>query len=126
MPADSATPGLRAADLTTAFKDVAGDFIDSAKDAADLELFVGIGHVAWNVAVRGPSEADEMIATFIERTQRKAFHVRRATIEVRDKVLDLAHRKTRLYPQLMVIIRDVEYQDRRNGLYLNVKRYDAA
>jgi hypothetical protein len=123
MPADKPSPRLPTVDLTTAFKDVAGDFIDSAKDAAELELFVGIGFVAWNVAVRGPAEADDMISTFIERIQCRTFRVRRATIEIRHKVLELAARKTRLYPELMAIIRDVEYQDRRDGLYLNVKRH---
>ncbi len=66
-----------------------------------------------------------MISTFIERFRCQAFRVRKATVDVRRKILDSAARKTRLYPDLMVIIRDVEYQDRPDGLYLNVKRYDA-
>jgi len=112
-------------DLTTAFKDVAGDFIDSAKDTAELDLFLSMATTAWNVSVRGPAEADEMIATFIERFECRTFRVRKTTLDVRRKVLDLAARKARLYPALMVILREVQCQDRRDGLYLAVTRYEA-
>jgi hypothetical protein len=112
-------------DLTTAFKDVAGDFIDSAKDAAELELFLALGTTAWNVSVRGPAEADEMIATFTDRFECRTFRVRRGMVDVRRKMLDLAARRTRLYPDLMVIICEVQCQDRRDGLYLAVTRHEA-
>ena len=106
MPADSPVPSSPTVDLTTAFKDVAGDFIDSAKDATELELFLSMATTAWNVSVRGPSEADDMVSTFIESFECKTFQVRKNTVDVRRKVLDLAARKTRLYPDLMVIIRE--------------------
>jgi hypothetical protein len=125
MPADSPVPCSPTVDLTTAFKDVAGEFIDSARDATELELFLSMATTAWNVSVRGPSEADEMISTFIERFECKTFQLRRATIDVRRRVLDLADRKTRLYPDLMVIIRETQCQDRRDGLYLAVTRAEA-
>ena len=115
MPADSPVPNSPTVDLTTAFKDVAGDFIDSARKRTELELFLSIAIAAWNVSVRGPAEADDMISTFIESFECKTFQVRRNTVDVRRKVLDLADRKTRLYPDLMVIIRESQCQDRREG-----------
>jgi hypothetical protein len=112
-------------DLTTAFKDVAGDFVDSARNKTELELFLGMAFVAWNVAVRGAGEAEEMISEFIRRFDCETFQIRKARIDTRRKMLDIAARKTRLYPDIKLIIREVQSQDRRDGLYLAVTQSDA-
>jgi hypothetical protein len=66
-----------------------------------------------------------MISTFIESSECKTFQVRKNTVDVRRKVLDLADRKTRLYPDLMMIVREAQCQDRGEGLYLAVTRAEA-
>jgi hypothetical protein len=111
-------------DVTTAFKDVAGDFVDSARDQTELELLLGIAIAAWNVSVQGPDEADEMISDFIRNFECETFQVRKARIDTRRKILELAARKTRCYPNTKVILREVRCQDRRKGLYLAVTRYE--
>jgi len=112
-------------DVTAALRDVGGDFINSATNREDLHLFLSLAMVAWNVSVRGPSEAEEMIALFIERFECPTHRIRKADLDTRDKVLELAARKSRFYPDMRFVIREVKCQDRSDGLYLEVTQIEA-
>jgi hypothetical protein len=113
-------------DLTVAFKDFAGDFIDSARTKGGLCLYLAMSVLAWNISVRDAKEREEMIAEFIDRFGRQTFRRRGKTFAVRRKVLEMAARKARLFPGVRVVLREVTCRDRQDGLHLEVSRYEPA
>jgi len=125
MSADNTAHELPAAEVTAAFKDVTGDFINCAANRSELDLFLSMAMMAWNVSVQGPSETEELIAEFIRRFESPTYRIRKGNLDTREKILELAARKIRFYPELKCVIREAKCQDRSDGLYLLVTWVEA-
>jgi hypothetical protein len=103
-----------------AFSDYASGFIDAAETDAELDLFVKIAILGWNVGVQPVEMREELIGGFIDRFRQASFVFHGKMRSIRHQVLRLAARKSRMCPDVDVVIRRLEFQDCREGLRLRV------
>lgn len=115
---------MEKADLSAAFNDFAWDLIDSAESAEELELLASLATLAWNIAVQPREDHEEMIATFIDRFDCEQIPLHGTMLDTRQKVLEMAGRKHETYPDANVIIRQLDMEDRPDGLRVEIARFD--
>lgn len=113
-----------AMEIGDSFKDVMNGFLDSARTEEQLTLFLLIATMAWNLSVHPQEEWPELLGAFIERFGCPSFEFGGQSIDTSKKIVELCARKTRMYPDLKHLIRELEVEDHKDGLKYSVVRFE--
>lgn len=102
--------------MSDALEEVITPFMDEVETLDAMKKLVGLGTMAWNIALMTPDEQNKNIQTLVERLSHEPEHAEILSTTIHKMI----QRKQILYPDVKRVIMSFEIEDTRDGWYISV------